>query len=94
MRYWLVCYDIADDKQRRRVYKCLLKYGEPVQRSVFELCFPERNAHMKDALVQELTTLVEGEAKIHFYALGKESVQKSWALDNSTLFKRNGATIV
>lgn len=33
---FLVCFDIVDDKTRYRVVKTLLKYGQRVQKSVFE----------------------------------------------------------
>lgn len=32
----VVCYDISDDNRRTRLYKRMLGYGTPVQRSVFE----------------------------------------------------------
>lgn len=41
---YLVTYDVSDDKRLRRIYKCLLGYGDPVQYSVFrcELSQKER----------------------------------------------------
>ncbi|RVT47834.1 CRISPR-associated endonuclease Cas2 [Rheinheimera sediminis] len=35
--HWLVCFDISDDKRRRKVVKLLQQHGERVQFSVFEL---------------------------------------------------------
>jgi len=32
----IVAYDIPDDKRRTRLYKTLLRFGDPVQYSVFE----------------------------------------------------------
>jgi len=34
--FYLVCFDIVDDRARNRVVKCLKAYGERVQKSVFE----------------------------------------------------------
>lgn len=34
--FFLVCFDIVDDKKRRRVVKVLLSNGVRVQKSVFE----------------------------------------------------------
>lgn len=34
-RFYLVSYDVTNDKRRNRVVKCLLGYGERVQYSVF-----------------------------------------------------------
>jgi len=36
-RLWLLSYDIACDRRRREVVKCLEKKGDRVQESVFEL---------------------------------------------------------
>ncbi len=36
-RYFLVCYDICDDKRLRAVYKTMRGFGDPLQYSVF-LC--------------------------------------------------------
>ena len=35
MRY-VICYDIADGKRRRKVAECLEGYGDRVQESIFE----------------------------------------------------------
>lgn len=32
---YVVAYDIADEKRLRRVHRCMLGYGDPVQYSVF-----------------------------------------------------------
>lgn len=34
--FFLVCFDIVDDKKRRRAVKVLLSHGVRVQKSVFE----------------------------------------------------------
>ena len=34
--YFVVCYDISDNRRRTRLHELLLGYGTPVQRSVFE----------------------------------------------------------
>jgi len=34
--FYLVCFDIVDDRTRNRVVKCLKSYGVRVQKSVFE----------------------------------------------------------
>ena len=36
MRLWMICYDIADDRRRRRVERLLAGHGERVQWSLFE----------------------------------------------------------
>jgi len=48
---YLVCYDVADEKRLRKVYKTMRGFGDPMQYSVFrcELSPTERQA-MKEAL--------------------------------------------
>ena len=41
MRY-VVCYDIADNRRRKRVSDTLDSYGDRVQDSVFELAVPNK----------------------------------------------------
>ncbi|MBI4770975.1 MAG: CRISPR-associated endonuclease Cas2 [Chloroflexi bacterium] len=36
MQFWVVVYDISDDRRRTKLHKALLDYGTPVQYSVFE----------------------------------------------------------
>ena len=36
---YLVCYDIADDKRLRRVFKAMRNYGDHIQYSIFECQF-------------------------------------------------------
>jgi CRISPR-associated protein Cas2 len=47
-----VCYDITDDRERRRVAKLLEAYGFRVQKSVFE-------CHLGHAQKQQLATALE-----------------------------------
>lgn len=35
-RHWMICYDIADHRARRRVERRLLDHAERMQESVFE----------------------------------------------------------
>ncbi len=35
---WLVAYDISDDRQRRRMFLLLRRFGQALQKSVF-LCY-------------------------------------------------------
>ena len=40
---YLVCYDIADDKRLRKVFKTMRGYGDHLQYSVFECQFTARD---------------------------------------------------
>ena len=52
---YLVCYDIADDKRLRRVFKVCKNYGDHLQFSVFEC---DLNPAEKANLDQELETVI------------------------------------
>ena len=40
MEVYVACFDISDDRQRTRVGKVLLRHGDRVQKSVFEIAVP------------------------------------------------------
>lgn len=67
-RFWIIAYDIADDRRRRRVADRLGETAERVQESVFEGWFAAAEAKR---LAQELRALIdEAEDAIRFYPLG------------------------
>ena len=48
---YLVCYDIANDKRLRRVFKACKSFGEHLQYSVFECDLnPREKAELEDGL--------------------------------------------
>jgi CRISPR-associated protein Cas2 len=57
-RWWLVCYDVRDEKRLRRTAKHMEGYGERVQYSVFRCWLTPREA---ERLRWELTELLEAE---------------------------------
>lgn len=65
--FWMVCYDVTDDRRRQRVRAALQRHGERVQKSVFEC---HLNAREAEALQRELEPLIDRETdRIRFYAL-------------------------
>ncbi|MBE7558147.1 CRISPR-associated endonuclease Cas2 [bacterium] len=56
MRY-VVCYDIANDKQRTRLARLLGEYGDRIQKSVFEF-------FLSDGGYREMWTRVLGEVEV------------------------------
>ena len=55
---YLVCYDIADDKRLRRVFKICRNYGDHLQYSVFEC---NLTASEKIELERELSEAINAE---------------------------------
>jgi len=52
---WIVCYDVADPKRLRRVYRALLGYGEWIQFSVFRCDLSARErVRLQGELEQEI----------------------------------------
>ena len=65
---FLVCYDIADDKRLRRVFKTCGNYGDHLQYSVFEC---DLDATEKLKLEAELGSIIKHtEDQVLFVALG------------------------
>lgn len=66
-RFWVICYDIADNHRRGRVARLLLDHVERVQESVFEGWL---SAAQQRDLEQRLAPLIEAsEDSIRFYPL-------------------------
>ncbi len=62
---WMICYDIADDRARLRASQALLRYGERVQRSVYECYLSNRELL---AVQRELQNIVDPTCdRIRFY---------------------------
>jgi CRISPR-associated protein Cas2 len=66
--FYLVCFDIVDDKDRRRVVKILKEYGCRVQKSVFECpgLSEKRFLKMRDRLEMVIDSLWD---TVRFYRL-------------------------
>lgn len=54
-RRYVICYDVADDRRRRRLADCLDAYGDRVQESVFEAVLDRR---LFDIVVSEVTEIM------------------------------------
>ena len=67
METWLVCFDVGDDRIRSRIGKRLLRHGERVQKSVFELVVRDRSE--VETIRRQLLEIVEEETNIRFYRL-------------------------
>lgn len=89
----VVCYDISDDDLRDRLRKTLLRYGDPVQYSVFECV-------LSDAKFEELRKAVarvlEGsdESDVRYYALCEASRRKTRTLGRGTTNKDRRAYVL
>jgi CRISPR-associated protein Cas2 len=72
--FWVISYDIVDDRRRYRVRRALEGYGRRVQYSVFEC---ELEPDRWEKLVKTLTKLIhEKEDNVRFYPLNKAEKER------------------
>jgi CRISPR-associated protein Cas2 len=67
-RFWMVAYDIEDDRIRRKVHHTLKNYGTPVQYSVFEC---RLNQSRLNELRSKLLDLIAPQDTLRWYPLCK-----------------------
>jgi len=83
---YLVCYDIANDRQRLRASEVLEDYGDRIQRSVFELPRLESELWEKCWLrLQRRVNLEEGDSiRVYLLCESCRKVIKIWSPDGGT----------
>jgi CRISPR-associated protein Cas2 len=92
MLVYLVCFDITDDAIRYRVGKALAKYGERVQKSVFEISLG--NETQLRELKAEIRALLVEEDDCRFYALCKACRKRSYDVDDNRVAYLPAAVLV
>jgi len=71
--YYLIIYDIVDDKRRRKISKILEGYGVRVQYSAFEMWLQKRKYN---ELVSKLERYTTKEDNMRIYPLNKELIKR------------------
>ena len=66
-KFYLICFDIVDDKIRNKVAKVLEGYGDRVQKSVFECVLSKTQLNKLKKKIRMLIN--DGEDSVHFYRL-------------------------
>ncbi len=64
--FYLVSYDIPDDKKRNRLAKIMLDFGARVQYSVFECNIDDK---LLDTMLKRVGRIVSNEDSVRIYAL-------------------------
>ncbi len=73
--FFVVCFDISDDKIRRKAVKCLKSFGYRVQKSVFEC--PDLNEEQFLRMKDELDNAIDHECDtVRYYFLCRDCLQK------------------
>ncbi len=75
MLAYLIAYDLDDDPLRDAVAKRILRHGERVQESVFEVWF--HSPRGMPALLRELRTLLPAHANVRWYRLTEAGLADS-----------------
>ncbi|MCO6450981.1 MAG: CRISPR-associated endonuclease Cas2 [Caldilineales bacterium] len=92
VRFYVIAYDVADDKRRLRLAKLLQRQGERVQHSVFEVYL---TAAELDRLVRSCRRMIKKEEdSIRFYALCDACAAKILVLGQAQVTEPPGVRIV
>jgi CRISPR-associated protein Cas2 len=90
--FWVVCYDIPDDKRRRKVVKIMEGAGRRVQYSVFEC---EIDSGRLERLKRDLALAIdEEEDDVRFYPLNEGDIKKVITLGRAMLERTRGHYVV
>lgn len=90
--FWIVSYDIPNDKRRGKVAKILEGYGRRAQYSVFECEInDEQREKLERALKREIDT---EEDDIRFYPMNRADLKRVRLLGRAELYRARGWYIV
>lgn len=86
--FWIVSYDIVNDKRRTKVAKTLEGYGRRAQYSVFEC---EISDEQRKQLEKILTRLINAEEDdIRFYPMNSADLKRVRLLGRAELYRAKG----
>lgn len=92
MLFYVVVYDIPDDKRRKKVSDLLEGYGQRVQYSVFECVLTQAKY---DELRQRLKKRVKlSEDNVRFYPLSKHTLGQVETWGGSPITKMPGSIVI
>ncbi len=90
--FWVVCYDIPDNRRRRQVQKIMEGAGRRAQYSVFEC---ELDLSRLDRLVDQLRRVIdEEEDDVRFYPLNAADLKRVITLGCATLTRSRSHYVV
>lgn len=90
--WFVVAYDIVDDKRRQRVMKTVEAYGVRAQYSLFECDLPP--ARMEQLLTRLAELIDPAVDDIRIYTLCESCLQKTHMLGKATRYARRTHAIV
>lgn len=92
MLFYLVCFDISNDKNRSKIGKILGRYGDRVQYSVFEIALHSEK-DLKN-LTSKLAKYVDPDDKLCFYSICVACRKKSHSSSGGKIAYVPGAIVI
>jgi CRISPR-associated protein Cas2 len=88
----VLVYDIPDDKRRTRLRKALMRFGTPVQYSVFECDLSQRQLGRMEKAVRAV--IKRGEDNVRYYQLCRSCAQSAEVFGGQPLTQRREVYVV
>lgn len=88
----VVVYDIPDNKRRERLRKMLLRFGNSVQRSVFECDLSARQIEKMTKLIRDIMS--KDEDNVRYYQLCKSCICSVEVFGGEPLIETKSAYII
>lgn len=90
--YWIVSYDIPNDKRRTKVSKILEGFGRRAQYSVFECEIDDEKC---DRLAQLLARAIDpDEDDVRFYPLNRADIKRVRVMGRAQIYRTSSYHIV
>ncbi|MEQ9550207.1 CRISPR-associated endonuclease Cas2 [Coleofasciculus sp. G2-EDA-02] len=93
MLFYVIAYDIPDDKRRKKIADLLEGYGQRVQYSVFELVLSQKKFNELKSRLQKKVKLSED--SLRFYPLSRHTLAQveTWGI-GPTVAQAPGSFVV
>lgn len=88
----VLVYDIPDDKRRTRLRKTLMRFGTPVQYSVFECDLTQRQLERMEKAVRAV--IKKNEDNVRYYQLCRNCAQAAEVFGGQPLTQRREVYVV
>ncbi len=91
-KFYLICYDIVENRRRNRVMKTMVGYGFRVQKSVFE-CYltPEQLERLKKRVAKQIDEKTDS---VRIYPLTPEEVKHVQVLGIGEVNEGTGLLVI
>ncbi len=83
MNLYLVVFDVSNHRERTKIGKVLLKYGQRKQRSVFEIVL--ETLQQRQTLIADLRAVTSELEGVRFYRVCERCRAQSFSLDGDSV---------